>query len=62
MVCITLGSKTQGRVKNPTQNLEFKIFDPKSSPKPEVLGLGGKPRKTQPDSDQWFKKKSEKND
>ena len=41
MFWVWLGSKTQGR----TQNPESKIFDPKPSPKPGVLGLGRKTQK-----------------
>ena len=43
MFWVWLGSKTQGIAQNPTQNPESKIFDPKPSSKPGVLGLGQKP-------------------
>ena len=45
LFCVWLGSKTQDRTQNPTQNPESKMFDPKPSPKPVVLGLGRKTQK-----------------
>ena len=44
---VWLSSKTQGQTQDPTQNPEFKIFEPKPSPYPEVLGLGRQTQKKQ---------------